>query len=313
MAAQAKFPTLRPADAIGGIADALRTFVFDNPKLKAACARAEVVSKETGFRFHTIEDFELANFGFPDTSWLSGIRGCDDLLILMHHAERDKPCVLLAEAPQPRSAVDEDAISALDKYIREMPTEIEAAFDAVDASFHRLFGMLRKRQLVAWGSTADGHLVRIPGAIWSRGDFFLHPETGDVYLNGTPGNPTVMWFATELRLPETAAAPAKVSTKATVRRLPKAAGVPAKVTTKATPKPANLTAGEDVVCDVIISLTQSGELVGLKASERDKRIMEALKKNGGSGYGPTTIKRCLRKMKIAWPEKAQPGPRWPVT
>jgi 3-oxoacyl-[acyl-carrier protein] reductase len=63
MAAQA---TLGPADAVGGIAGALRTFVFQNAELKALCARAKVVSKETRFPFYTVEDFELADFELAD-------------------------------------------------------------------------------------------------------------------------------------------------------------------------------------------------------------------------------------------------------
>jgi len=138
---------------------------------------------------------------------------------------------------------------------------------------------LRKRQLVAWGSTADGHLVRIPGAIWSRGDFFLHPETGDVYLNGTPGNPTVMWFATELRLPETA-------------------GVPAKVATKAKPQPANLTAGEMAVHIAVTALWPTGVQVGLRAKERDDQIKVFLANRSDlSDQGDRTINRYFAKTK----------------
>jgi hypothetical protein len=248
MAAQA---TLGPADAVSGITGALRTFVFQNAELKALCARAKVVSKETRFPFYTIEDFELADFELADCGWLFHIWGHDDLLLRLHfdrpvqepRAASHEPSDLLAQAPPPGSAADDDDISVLDKYVPKMPTEIRAAYDAVDASFHLLFGMLRTRQLVAWGTAADGHLVAIPETIWSRGDFFLHPETGDVYEAGMPGKLTVMWIGVVLRLSETAAAPAKVATTAA-------------------PPPADLTPGEKRVHVAVTTLWPTGVPVG---------------------------------------------------
>src|SRR5258708_7936205 len=138
MAAQA---TLGPADAVGvgGIAGALRTFVFQNAELKALCARAKVVSKETGFPFNTVEDFELADFELADCGWLFGIWGHDDLLLRLRfdrpvqepRAASHVPSDLLAQAPLPASAADDDDISVLDEYVPEIPTEIRAAYDAV--------------------------------------------------------------------------------------------------------------------------------------------------------------------------------------
>jgi hypothetical protein len=282
MAAQAM---LGPADAVGGIVFALRTFVFQNAELKALCARAKVVSKETRFPFYTVEDFELADFELADRGWLFGIWGHDDLLLRLHFdlPLQEQPAAddydLLAQAPLPGSAADDDDISVLDKYVPKMPTEIRAAYAAVDASFHLLFGMLRMRQLVAWGVAADGHLVPIPETIWSRGDFFLHPETGDVWEAGTPGNLTVMWIGIVLRLPETAAAPAKVAT------------------TAARP-PARLTRGEAAVHVAVTTLWPTGVPVGLRTKERNEQIKAFLAKRSDlSDQGPRTINRYFVKTK----------------
>src|ERR1700682_5696687 len=145
MAAQAM---LGPADAVGGIVFALRTFVFQNADLKALCARAKGASKETGFPFYTVEDFELTDFGLADCPWLFGIRGHDDFLLRLHvdrpvqepRAADHELSDFAAQVLQPVSAADDEDSSFWD-YEDKMPPDIKAAYDAVDASFHLLFGM----------------------------------------------------------------------------------------------------------------------------------------------------------------------------
>jgi hypothetical protein len=284
--AQAKL--LSPADAVGGIVDALRTFVFQNSELKAICARAKLASKVTGFPFYTIEDFELADFELADVGWLFYIWGHDDVLLRLHFdrpVQERRPADhelsdFTAQAPQPVSTADDEDSSFWDEVIY-VPADIQAAYDAVDASFHLLFDMLRKRQLVAWGIAADGHLVIVPETIWSRGDFFLHPETGDVYEAGMPGNLSKMWIGMVLRLPEVAAAPGKVADIA------------------AQP-PAGLTRGEMGVHRAVTALWPTGVPVGLRTKERNDQIMTFLtNRNDLSGQGDRTISRYFAKAKKA--------------
>jgi hypothetical protein len=179
--------TIADVLAIGSLSDALTRMVFNHSEVRALLAKATAVVGRKG--------------PFEEHAGLVGlVYGHDEPLLPLRYFQSNWDEVPSDSLPVARWEEEDPGVA--EYFERKGPPEIDAYYDAVNLRAYALIGMLQSQQVMAFGHSIDGHLIRIAHSIWSHEDYYVHPPTGDIYEAGY-GSMTKKWTGVILEAPST--------------------------------------------------------------------------------------------------------------
>lgn len=162
-------------------------------------------------------------------------------------------------------------------------TEADAKFmKGLADRYDLMMEPLRSGYLVGSGHLADGSQVAINRGIWSSDNYFIdfiHSDVGKISeIEGfeTYSRFTPVWSAVEL--------------------MPASKVIGENDTAAKSPDVPKLTRAEMAIAEAVLALYPKGMPVGLKAKERENKIIDEIEKRGGSRYEPRTVRRYFEKV-----------------
>jgi hypothetical protein len=157
----------------GSLASALTQLVLRSPELEIARKNAQA--------FASLNNLPFEN----DAGLLGSCYGSEEAVLPLRYFKLRDWDENLVESPPTDDQRDFQDLN--NQYFRGEGdlNVVDDFYDAIMLRADTLFLLLQRKQVIGWGTTADGELVPLAHTIWSHPDYYVHPSTGDIYDGST--------------------------------------------------------------------------------------------------------------------------------